>query len=89
MNENLYLIYSLEHDAWWGNDRRGYVERRYKAGKYTFEEALKIVSEANIGLHDVPNEAMIKAEEEDYCSHEITSYGRCASCGTKTNEETI
>lgn len=55
-----WLIWSIEHGMWWGENDNGYVQQRNKAGRYTFERAMKIVSGANIGLHDIPNEAMIK-----------------------------
>lgn len=42
--------------------RRSYPRppKRSEAGLYSFEEAEKIVESANIGLHDTPNEAIIK-----------------------------
>lgn len=64
-DDDMFLIWSLEHEAWWGPNHRGYFKEREKAGLYSFEEALKIVKGANIGLHDVPNEAMIKYEEKN------------------------
>lgn len=58
----LYLIWSIEHDAWWKPASRGYTKKRSEAGQYTYEEAKKIVKNANIGLKDIPNEAMIEYE---------------------------
>lgn len=58
-----WLIWSIEHNAWWGHNHNGYVKLRANAGKYSFFEAMKIVTGANIGLHDTPNEAMIRYEE--------------------------
>lgn len=60
---SVYLIWSLEHEGWWGPSHVGYFKEREKAGFYSFQEALKIVKGANIGLHDIPNEAMIKFHE--------------------------
>jgi len=62
--KNLWLIWSIEHNAWWCSNHNGYTKERSKAGAYTFKEALKIVAGANIGLHDTPNEAMIKTSLE-------------------------
>ena len=56
-----WLIWSIEHQGWWKENHNGYVKVRKAAGGYTLEEALEIVKGANIGEHDVPNEAMIKA----------------------------
>lgn len=46
-------------------DHQGYGNSRKHAGRYTYEEALKIVKGANIGLHNVPNEAMIMEDEDE------------------------
>ena len=37
-----YVIWSHEHDAWWGPDRCGYTRELEKAGRYTGEEAGEI-----------------------------------------------
>ncbi len=55
-----WLIWSIEHNAWWRAQHAGYTAERINAGFYTFEEACKIVKGANIGLRNVPNEAMIQ-----------------------------
>ena len=55
-----WLVWSIEHDAWWKENHNGYVKSRKGAGRYTFEDACKIVKGANIANKDVPNEAMIK-----------------------------
>lgn len=60
-----YIIWSEEHRAWWGENRCGYVTKRSEAGRYTFKEALEIVEGANIGLRDIPNEAMILITDEE------------------------
>lgn len=60
--EGFWLIWSLEHEGWWGPNHNGYLKERRSAGLYSFDEALKIVKDANIGLHEIPNEAMIKYE---------------------------
>lgn len=55
-----WYIWSLEHNGWWKPNHIGYTPHKSQAGTYTYEEALKIVKNANIGEHDTPNEAMIK-----------------------------
>ncbi len=61
MEENsMWLIWSNEHNGWWLPASHGYTQSRERAGAYSFEEAKKIVREANITLQDVPNEAMIE-----------------------------
>lgn len=64
MKENTWqerwLIWSIEHDAWWMPNSRGYTKSRKGAGRYTFEEAIEIVEGANFYVVDGrPNEAMI------------------------------
>jgi hypothetical protein len=58
-----WLIWSNEHNAWWGHGQRGYVADVRVAGRYTREEAVQIVHEANIGVRldpeSQPNEAMV------------------------------
>ena len=56
MKENLWLIWSLEHNGWWMPDRNGYHADIKKAGRYTFEEAREIVTDAN--NYNSVNEAM-------------------------------
>lgn len=70
MEKRAWLIWSVEHGAWWAAEHKGYVIDRKSAGRYTYAEALRIVSNAN--LHhdaDVPNEAMIL--DEDFNHEEI------------------
>lgn len=55
-----WLIWSIEHEAWWKPNENGYTPERISAGRYTFEDACRIVKNANIGLRNVPNEAMIR-----------------------------
>ncbi|MCP4410767.1 MAG: hypothetical protein GY807_24105 [Gammaproteobacteria bacterium] len=44
-----YVIWSNEHNAWWGPNNRGYANRLGNAGHYTRDEALKICSNARGG----------------------------------------
>jgi hypothetical protein len=45
-----YLIWSIEHRAWWCADRRGYTHELPLAGRYAFDEAEAIVEDANIAI---------------------------------------
>lgn len=42
-----YLVWSNEHNAWWMPNSRGYCENITSAGRYSFDEALKICNGAN------------------------------------------
>jgi len=61
-----WIIWSIEHGAWWRPRERGYTLHREEAGEYTFEDAVHIVQGANIGEKDVPNEAMILVQSEGH-----------------------
>ena len=39
----LFLIWSWEHRAWWAPNHRGYTVNVDEAGRYTVEEAARIV----------------------------------------------
>ena len=54
-----YLIWSVEHNAWWRANQWGYSPRLADAGQYSKEEAQKIVKSANVGSF---NECMIPVE---------------------------
>lgn len=41
-DDDTYLIWSHEHQAWWGPDECGYTERVSMAGRYTRPTAIKI-----------------------------------------------
>jgi len=62
-----YKIWSNEHKGWWRPSHRGYTPNRMEAGAYSETEARQIVEGANIGLKDVPNEAMVEivADEDE------------------------
>lgn len=61
--DQLFYIWSFEHDAWWLPNENGYVEDFHAAGKYSFADAMKIVNDANYsfntGYAETPNEAMV------------------------------
>lgn len=55
-----WLIWSNEHNAWWSPASMGYSTLIQEAGKYSFEEAVKIVRHANKYCNpDKPNETMV------------------------------
>lgn len=58
---NLWLIWSIEHDAWWRPNSNGYTLKLEDAGKYTFEQAFDICHGANEHETKTPNEAMCPA----------------------------
>jgi hypothetical protein len=43
-----FLIWSIEHEAWWGPGRSGYTRDVRAAGDYSRGEAWAIVEDANI-----------------------------------------
>ena len=48
MSEREYVIWSFEHDAWWGPGRMGYTSELAEAGRYTKAQADQIVAHANV-----------------------------------------
>lgn len=50
MPEDLFLIWSLEHTAWWAPDECGYTRVLAAAGRYRHGDALRIVERANLVL---------------------------------------
>ena len=61
-----YVIWSFEHDAWWGPNRIGYELKLVAAGRYTKAEALAIEANANRYLrHGAINEqAMLESDAQ-------------------------
>ena len=55
----LFVIWSIEHTAWWAPNRYGYVRDVLLAGRYTRPEAREIVRESNV-VH--VHECMIPVE---------------------------
>jgi hypothetical protein len=55
-----YLIWSNEHRAWWKASRHGYTTRTDLAGRFSFEEATEIVTQAN-RYSDKVEEFMVEA----------------------------
>jgi len=42
-----YVIWSIEHGAWWKARHAGYTEDLTEAGRYTYDTATQIVADAN------------------------------------------
>jgi hypothetical protein len=42
-----YLIWSIEHEAWWAPNEMGYTTRLDDAGHYTEHDTIRILSRAN------------------------------------------
>ena len=65
-----WLIWSVEHSAWWMPARNGYTIRYSEAGRYSFKEGIQICKKAgfcrsNFSGYDIkrPKETMILADE--------------------------
>lgn len=58
MNEK-WLIWSNEHKAWWLPPNHGYTQKASEAGRYCFEDAVTICTDAN--SHGWYKEGMISA----------------------------
>ncbi len=61
-----WLIWSIEHNAWWKPNENGYTNVKEGAGRYTYEDALRITKDANkhpMAFRDVPNEAMVPYQQ--------------------------
>lgn len=43
-NVILYLIWAMDHDAWWAPNAAGYTQDITKAGRYTAKEVAEIVA---------------------------------------------
>jgi hypothetical protein len=55
-----WLIWSNDHGGWSKPNRHGYTNRLADAGRYSFDEALEIVQDANAGTFacNFPSETM-------------------------------
>jgi hypothetical protein len=56
-----FLIWSNEHQAWWGPKECGYVKARRIAGRYSLERAIEICLDASKADADLsrPNEMIV------------------------------
>jgi len=43
-----YLVWSIEHDAWWRPAHQGYTRDVRVAGRYSADDAYDIVKNANV-----------------------------------------
>jgi hypothetical protein len=59
-----WLIWSIEHDAWWAQDSCGYTKDKDTAGRYDFGEAVDIVMSANTSCGRIRSK---KNPEEALC----------------------
>lgn len=59
-----WLIWSNEHRAWWKPNRHGYTTRTDQAGQFSFEDATKIVFEANRNSDQI-EERMMEAPSRE------------------------
>lgn len=66
-----WLIWSHEHKAWWCPNWRGYTHSRKAAGRYSFNEARRIVRHANCRNGDIPMEAMVEDVDDDEVAKEL------------------
>jgi hypothetical protein len=55
----MWLIWSNEHQAWWGPGNRGYTVYKSKAGRYT-------IAEANLFTYDQTQPTETLYFEEEY-----------------------
>lgn len=60
MENDKFYVWSIEHNAWWKANHRGYTKNREEAGVYSYGVACAIVEGANAFNENKPNEAMIK-----------------------------
>lgn len=58
-----FLIWSIEHNAWWRPDECGYTKRNDQAGVYSQEDAERICA-IHGRRRDMPGEAMVPVKEE-------------------------
>lgn len=60
-DNSLWLIWSVEHGAWWRANRSGYTCLRSEAGRYKLDEAVDICNGANehVSDKDAPYETMV------------------------------
>jgi hypothetical protein len=65
-----YLIWSLQHSAWWAPRGLGYTTATHRAGLYSFEEATQILAQAGDELR---TEIMIPAPLPTQIDHDLNS----------------
>jgi hypothetical protein len=60
MSTARYVVWSFEHRLWWGPGRCGYTPDLELAGRYTAEEAGRIVTDSMMGEEVALHEATAK-----------------------------
>lgn len=58
-----WLVWSVEHGAWWRGNRNGYASRVTEAGRFSFEQASEICRDANMFFQrhsNWPYETMVR-----------------------------
>jgi hypothetical protein len=61
---DVYVIWSWEHEAWWGPSCWAYTTELAIAGRYTYGEAQAIVDRANL-FSTVAQECLMTLEEAE------------------------
>ena len=73
-----FLIWSIEHTAWWRPGRCGYTRKLAEAGRYSRAEAADIVEDANIASFNecaIPLECVSGASAPAPASQDAASAG--------------
>lgn len=62
-----FLIWSIEHAAWWRPDSNGYTDNKAEAGRYSLEKAIAICICGNYAPEaaNIPNEAMVPESDDE------------------------
>lgn len=74
-----FLIWSLEHGAWWRNNAMGYTHALNEAGRYNLAETDKILDRANF---KTTHECAIPADS-------VIDYTPCPHCGAPSRWEVM
>ncbi len=66
-DESFWLVWSVEHNAWWKSDESGYTKEVSEAGRYTIAQARFICLRANQVCGNTPQETIVRADDmENY-----------------------
>jgi hypothetical protein len=52
MTDELYLVWSNQHQRWWRSDRKRYTKNIAKADRYNWEEVVKISREHGVPVRE-------------------------------------
>jgi len=61
--QKVWLVFSVEHTAWWRANRSGYTLTREDAGRYTLEEARMLAKQRSPDAEGMPGEIVEPAPE--------------------------